>query len=260
LDYDFFKGEGGRRRKINSQFFFTKLDLMKKIVVSIFWLCAAGLFAQNLGINTSTPSAALDVQSQGNSGQTRAFSVSNSNNDTLLLLRDDGRLGIGTTAPTAPLDVNTSGSVAARFSAPVEGQPAVNTNELVTLGQLQAVSAGGQSSSNYGSNATMWSTSVSPSGAWHASALLFCRNLTEGGFNDWRLPTMADIFQLYADSSVPLPTYPIDAYWLVPTNFVNASTSVMPYLSLSQSSLSSNNPFTYGQNGSTANYRAFCVR
>jgi len=233
---------------------------MKRTFTFLICLSATALSAQNLGVNTSSPSATLDVQSQGNSAQTRAISVSNSNNDTLLLLSDDGRLGIGTTSPTAPLDVNTSGSVAARFSAPVEGQPAVNANELVTLGQLQAVSAGGQSSANYGSNATMWSTSVTPAGAWHSNAMLFCRNLTEGGFNDWRLPTLADIFKLVADTSVPLPSYSTGSYWLIPTHFVNASSASIPYLIISQPSFSNPNPFYYSTSGSTSNYFGFCVR
>jgi hypothetical protein len=233
---------------------------MRMMILSFSLLTLAGVSAQRLGVNTTTPVSTLDVQSQGSGSLTGALSVSNSNNDTLLYLRDDGRLGIGTTTPSVALDVITSGSVAARFSAPVEGQPALNANELVTLGQLQAVSAGGQSSANFGSNATMWSLSVTPSAGWHSNALLFCRNLTEGGFNDWRLPTMLDIFKLVSDNSVPLPSYAPDNYWLIPATFVNASTGSIPYLIVSQPSFSNANPFYYSTVGSSSNMKGFCVR
>jgi hypothetical protein len=171
------------------------------------------LNAQNVGINTSTPVAALDVQSAGNSSATMAVSVSNSGNDTLVVVRDNGNVGIGTTQPGAPLDVQTQGNLAARFSAPVEGQPAVNTNELVTLGQLQAVSAGSSSAGVY-SLPTGWSAE-SQSTMRFVGAIIYCRNLTEGGHTDWRVPTTEEFLYLLGETIVPLPSLTLNnQYWL----------------------------------------------
>jgi len=237
---------------------------MRLLTISfVLSVLAPSLVSQNLGVNTSSPNATLDVQSQGNSAQSRAISVSNSNNDTLFLLRDDGRLGIGTTSPTAPLDVNTSGSVAARFSAPVEGQPAVNSNELVTLGQLQAVSAGGQSSSSTGSNATMWSSTQSGSTISLFDAMRFCRNLTDGGHTDWRLPHFNDVYTLMSNSGTPLPTLSsTGTYWLGATDmsYLNNSSGFWPALSVSNTDLNANGSVALTVVYYYSNLRVFCVR
>jgi len=232
---------------------------MKFFYLTVYMAVFAGLSGQTqrMGVNTNNPTATLDVQTTGNSGQTSAFSVSNANQDTLLLLRDNGRLGIGTTQPQAPLDVQTSGNVAARFSAPVEGQPAVNTNELVTLGQLQAVSAGGQGGSSGASNATQWSTGTQSSVNFFSS-LLYCRNLTEGGFSDWYLPSMNDIIKLISDSSIPLPAYSNGAYWLSPLNPVTNSGNNL-FISIS-GPITNVNSWVFSSTSNSTSYNAFCVR
>ncbi|PIR64406.1 MAG: hypothetical protein COU63_04930, partial [Candidatus Pacebacteria bacterium CG10_big_fil_rev_8_21_14_0_10_36_11] len=51
-----------------------------------------------------------------------------------------GNVGIGTSAPNAPLDVRGTG-VVARFAGQVVGADAVNTDEFVTLAQLNAIGA-----------------------------------------------------------------------------------------------------------------------
>jgi hypothetical protein len=222
--------------------------------------------AQNIGINTSTPAAALDVQSSGNSSATMAVSVSNSGNDTLLVVRDNGNVGIGTTQPGVPLDIQTQNSVAARFSAPVEGQPAVNTNELVTLGQLQAVSAGSSGSAGVSSTATMWSTSSSPVAGNFHTAMVYCRNLTEGGFTDWYLPSISDYIKLISDTSIPLPTgFSTGLHWLRPETYTPISTGSLinigfPVLNVNNADWSQNNAVTFLANSNTQNYLAFCVR
>jgi hypothetical protein len=226
-------------------------------LLSILYSTSLIAQTQRMGVNTSTPSATLDVQSQGNSAQSKALSVSNSNQDTLMLLLDNGNLGIGTTQPQAPIDVQTSGNLAARFSAPVEGQPAVNANELVTLGQLQAVSAGGQGGSGQSSNATMWSTSTQTSLNLFSS-LVFCRNLNEGGFTDWRLPTLNDVIKLITDDAVPLPSYSSGGYWMSPVNPVTNSGNSLG-LSIG-GSLSSTNTWSFFSTSNSTGYNAFCVR
>jgi len=238
---------------------------MRKIILPLQMLVlgvlAHSIAAQNVGINTSNPSAALDIQSTGNTATTMAVSISNSNNDTLWVLRDNGNVGIGTTQPTAPLEVQTQNAIAARFSAPIEGQPAVNVNELVTLGQLQAVSAAGSSSGSAASNASMWSTSFTTSNAYFGNAVIFCRTLTDGGFSDWRVPTVLDVIKLMEDSSIPLPVYAAGAsYWLTLAQAVNGN-GAFPLIYIGNSNLTTNNSFYFlsdwTNNGSA---RAFCVR
>jgi hypothetical protein len=218
------------------------------------------LNAQNVGVNTSTPHAALDVNSTGNSASTKAVSVSNSASDTLFVIQDNGNVGIGTAQPGAPLDVQTQGTLAARFNAPVEGQPAVNSNELVTLGQLQAVSAGG-SGGGQQSSATMWSTQSSGIG-YFTDGLIYCRQLTEGGFTDWRMPTVADFTRLIQDSSIPLPSYPVAFYWLDMTYTGLNSGSTWMQLRIDNSNLSVLNShyLTYSYSISSNTPRTFCVR
>jgi hypothetical protein len=191
----------------------------------LFFVC--NVCAQNVGINTSNPSAALDIQSTGNTATTMAVSISNSNNDTLWVLRDNGNVGIGTTQPTAPLEVQTQNAIAARFSAPIEGQPAVNVNELVTLGQLQAVSAAGNStSSGLYALPTEWSNE-NPNPGTLISGAMYCRNLTQGGHTDWRLPSMEEFMYLITNSSVSLPSlsFTFGYYWLRASNIEHGSTS-----------------------------------
>jgi hypothetical protein len=224
-------------------------------------LAVASLSAQNVGINTLFPAAALDVQSSGNSSATMAVSVSNSGNDTLVVVRDNGNVGIGTTQPGVPLDVQTQGNLAARFSAPVEGQPAVNTNELVTLGQLQAVSAGGSSSGSSASNASMWSTSFTTTVNNFATAVIYCRNLTDGGFTDWRVPNVLDILKLLEDSSVPLPSYGAGAYYWMSVSQATHGSISWPIFYIANANLNSNNSFFFNTTSSSSNdARAFCVR
>lgn len=61
------------------------------------------------GINTSTPSAILDIVSKGNTSTTKAFNILNSDNIKLLEVLDDGNVGInlGTSSPGNILHVKT---------------------------------------------------------------------------------------------------------------------------------------------------------
>lgn len=61
------------------------------------------------GINTSTPSAALDIVSEGNTSATQAFKAVNSDNSKLLEVLDNGNVGInlGASSPGNILHVKT---------------------------------------------------------------------------------------------------------------------------------------------------------
>jgi hypothetical protein len=55
----------------------------------------------NVGINTTTPSAKLQVKGSGATSSTTAFRVENANASGSMVVLDDGNVGIGTTSPTA---------------------------------------------------------------------------------------------------------------------------------------------------------------
>jgi hypothetical protein len=236
---------------------------MKSMIIWASLVCLGNVFAQNFGINAPNPSATLDIQTFGNNAGSNAITVTNSQNDTLFLLRNDGRLGIGTTAPSAPLEIQTNGAIAARFSAPVEGQPAINANELVTLGQLQTVSAGGQAAGSTGSNATDWSSTFSSTTLTLFDAMRFCRNLTDGGHNDWRLPHFNDIYTLFSNSAVPLPTLnATGTYWLSATDmtYLNNSSGFWPAISVSSTNLNTNGSVSFTITYYYNSNRTVCVR
>jgi hypothetical protein len=226
----------------------------------VFLLLPFTLCAQNVGVNVLNPSATLDVHALSLSPTDKALSISNAFNDTLLILNNNGFLGLGTTQPNAPLTIQTNAPIAAFFSSPVEGQPAVNPNELVTLGQLQAVSASSSANASSQSSATMWSLGFTTQNAYISNGAIFCRNLNEGGFTDWRLPTAADIMKLVQDPLVPLPTYNSGGYWLSPGLHVNGASSAWPIFFISNSNLSASNSFYFTTDWGASSYRAFCVR
>ncbi len=60
------------------------------------------------------------------------------NNNTLFVDGDTGRVGIGTTSPEYLLDVQDGTGTVARFSGRVIGGEAVNSDEFVTLAQLES--------------------------------------------------------------------------------------------------------------------------
>ncbi len=61
-----------------------------------------------VGINTNTPTATLEVVSEGNDETTQALKITNDSGEDLLSLKDNALLGIGTSNPRATLDVNGS--------------------------------------------------------------------------------------------------------------------------------------------------------
>ncbi|SEG32978.1 hypothetical protein SAMN05421847_2053 [Halpernia humi] len=81
---------------------------MKKnlLLVSMFYY---SLSSSQVGINTETPSASLDLVSKGNTSATKALEINNSSSKELFTLLDNGNLGINAPVPTAIL--HTDGTV-----------------------------------------------------------------------------------------------------------------------------------------------------
>ena len=89
---------------------------------SILALIFFGFFNTNaqVGINTGTPQASLDILSKGNTGATKAMKINNSGNTEIVTVTDAGRVGIGTSAPQHLL--HTIGTL--RFEGVNTGQTA----------------------------------------------------------------------------------------------------------------------------------------
>ncbi|TZF93774.1 hypothetical protein FW781_18995 [Chryseobacterium panacisoli] len=80
----------------------------KKIASLSFVACSIFMFSQ-IGINTDTPSATLDVVSKGNTYATKALEVNNSSALEMFTVVDNGNVGIGIANPSAQL--HTTGTV-----------------------------------------------------------------------------------------------------------------------------------------------------
>ena len=70
---------------------------MRKIIIctSILLMVVIKALSQNVGIGTNAPLAKLEVKGVGSNSLTNNLILRNSNGDTLLRMRDDGRIAIG---------------------------------------------------------------------------------------------------------------------------------------------------------------------
>lgn len=87
---------------------------MKNYTLKILFLLTGSLVFGQTGVNTTTPSAELDIVSKGNTNATKALEVNNSSNTEMVTVLNNGNVGIGNAAPTTKLDINngtTAGAV-----------------------------------------------------------------------------------------------------------------------------------------------------
>ncbi|GGF06954.1 Chaperone of endosialidase [Chishuiella changwenlii] len=84
---------------------------MKKSTIRLFILSNVLLssvaFSQ-VGINTETPQATLDINSPGNTAATKSMRINNSSATETVTVTDQGRVGIGSTVPAGQLHVVTT--------------------------------------------------------------------------------------------------------------------------------------------------------
>lgn len=79
---------------------------MKKSFLFIFSLLSIGLCLAQVGINTNTPQAILEIQSKGNTASTKALSIKNNSAVNIFNVRDDGRIiTSGVASPTVLFDL-----------------------------------------------------------------------------------------------------------------------------------------------------------
>lgn len=97
-----------------------------KEITAIIMIFGLALVQAQVGINTETPQATLDIKSSGDSFTTKALKISNKNNIDMVAVTDDGRVGIGTTSPKQKLEV--IGSIKVGNSGDVAPQGTIRFN------------------------------------------------------------------------------------------------------------------------------------
>lgn len=116
---------------------------MKKKFSSIVLVACSSLLYSQVGINTSTPSASLDIVSKGNTSATKALEINNSSGTEMVTVLDNGNVGIGSPAPDANLEVVGSVDFPTVATTPVTGTyNALGINDAT--GALGTVTMGAQ--------------------------------------------------------------------------------------------------------------------
>lgn len=83
-----------------------KLSYIKKTITVFCVSCiVVHLQAQCVGINTNTPTAALDIVSSGNTSSTQAMIITNTEPRRIFTLLDNHKLGLGVVNPLVGLDL-----------------------------------------------------------------------------------------------------------------------------------------------------------
>jgi hypothetical protein len=152
---------------------------MKKSTFRLFILSnvlLSSIAYSQVGINTETPQATLDINSPGNTASTKSMRITNSSATETVTVTDQGRVGIGATVPQGQLHVatpNINGIISERGSTGATQPPyigfrrnrsvdlltntAVQTNDL-----LGALTFSGNTGNGYEGNvitsfSTVWS-------------------------------------------------------------------------------------------------------
>lgn len=81
---------------------------MKKLILLYMTVFSSIAYSQ-VGINSTTPSATLDIKSKGNTNATKALEINNSDGKEMVTVLDNGNVGINVPNPTAKL--HTDGGI-----------------------------------------------------------------------------------------------------------------------------------------------------
>ncbi|MBB4807873.1 hypothetical protein HNP38_003189 [Chryseobacterium defluvii] len=81
---------------------------MKKNTIVLFTVLLPFFAFTQVGINQSSPSAALDIVSKGNTSSTKALEINNSLGTEIFTILDNGNVGINVPNPTAKFHTNGS--------------------------------------------------------------------------------------------------------------------------------------------------------
>ncbi|MBB4807530.1 hypothetical protein HNP38_002836 [Chryseobacterium defluvii] len=137
----------------------------KLFTIAVLSFCGFTASAQ-VGINTPTPSAMLDVVSNGNTASTKAVEINNSSANEMLTVLNNGNVGINVAAPSTRLHIVASAGTGFRLVDGSQAASKVLTSDANGVGTWQTlpVSSGGTVTSfSSGNLSPLFTTSVSNS-------------------------------------------------------------------------------------------------
>ncbi|ASK31329.1 hypothetical protein CEY12_14990 [Chryseobacterium sp. T16E-39] len=79
--------------------------MKKKITLSLFLGLLCSQLNAQVGINTNSPSATLDILSKGNTSASKGLKISDSSSKELVTVQDNGNVGINKTSPNGKLHI-----------------------------------------------------------------------------------------------------------------------------------------------------------
>ena len=83
---------------------------MKSIFLLLSLVAAQFCYSQRVGLGTTTPNAKLEIVGEGFNSVTNALMIKNSNNDTLIRVRNNGRVSMNYNGLNAGRTLNIGGS------------------------------------------------------------------------------------------------------------------------------------------------------
>lgn len=103
---------------------------MKGKTIIVYCTFAGCIYTSaQVGINTGTPSATLDIVSKGNTNTTKALEVNNSSSKEMITVLNNGNVGIGESIPTSSLHVTNTTGTAVRIVDGTQGAGKVLTSD-----------------------------------------------------------------------------------------------------------------------------------
>jgi len=101
--------------------------MKKKLLLAA--ICCYTVSLCQVGIDTDTPSATLDIVSKGNNGTTKALEINNSSTTELFTVLDNGNVGINNASPSTLLHIKNNSSPALRVEDGTQGDGKILTSD-----------------------------------------------------------------------------------------------------------------------------------
>lgn len=114
----------------------------KLFTMAALSLCGCLAYAQ-VGVNTPTPSAMMDIVSKGNAATTKALEINNSSNTEMVTVLNNGNVGINVANPNAKLHIVSSSGNGFQLADGSQGANKVLTSDANGVGTWQTPAAAG---------------------------------------------------------------------------------------------------------------------